>query len=164
MVDVSDVKAVDLAVKLFRKDFGLKTAIVAGEAAARRAKVLAENEVFVVVGPALVGTDDEGVLLNYAAELSIARVPIGFQSNASTGVSELPAAISYAVYEGLGSSDALQGLTAGTAKFLGLESVGAIEVGKDADLVVLSGSPLLLSTEVLAVMIDGEWVYEKESN
>ncbi len=164
MVDASDVKAVDLAVKLFRKDFGLKTAIVASEAAARRAKLLAESDVFVVVGPTLVGTDDEGELINFAAKLSIAQVPIGFQSNASTGVSELPSAISYAVYEGLGSFDALQGLTAGTAKFLGLESIGAIEVGKDADLVVLSGLPLLLSTEVLAVMIDGEWVYEKESH
>ncbi len=164
MVDVSDVKAVDLAVKLFRKDFGLKTVIVANEVASRRAKLLAENDVFVVVGPTLVDTDDEGELINYAAELAVARVPIGFQSNASTGVSEMPSAISYAVYEGLGSSDALKGLTAGTAKFMGLDSVGAIEVGKDADLVVLSGSPLLLSTEVLAVMIDGEWVYEKESH
>ncbi len=164
MVDVSEVKAVELAVKIFRKDFGLKTAIVASEAASRRAKLLAENDVFVVVGPTLVDTDDEGELINYAAELAVARVPIGFQSNASTGVSEMPSAVSYAVYEGLGSTDALQGLTGGTAKFLGLDSVGAIEVGKDADLVVLSGSPLLLSTEVLAVMIDGEWVYEKESN
>ncbi len=164
MVDVSDVKAVDLAIKLFRKDFGLRTVIVASEAASRRAKLLAENDVLVVVGPTLIGTDDDGELINFAAELAVARVPIGFQSNASTGVSEMPAAISYAVYEGLGSSDALQGLTAGTAKFMGLDSVGAIEVGKDADLVVLSGSPLLLSTEVLAVMIDGEWVYEKESN
>lgn len=164
MVDVSEVKAVELAVKLFRKDFDIKTAIVAGEAAARRAELLAENDVFVVVGPTLVGTDEEGELVNYAAELAIGQVPIGFQSRASTGVSELPTAISYAVYEGLGQSDALNGLTSEAATFFGLDSVGGLEVGKDADLVVLSGSPLLLSTEVLAVMIDGEWVYEKESN
>ena len=164
MVDVSEVKAVDLAVKLFRKDFDIRTAIVAGEPAARRSELLSENDVFVVVGPTLVGTDDEGALVNFAAELAIRQVPVGFQSRASTGVSELPTAISYAVYEGLGKSDALNGLTSAAAEFFGLDGVGGLEVGKDADLVVLSGSPLLLSTEVLAVMIDGEWVYEKESN
>ena len=32
----------------------------------------------------------------------------------------------------------------------------------DADLVVLSGPPFELSTRVLAVMIDGQWVYQEE--
>ncbi|MCA9127261.1 MAG: amidohydrolase family protein [Planctomycetales bacterium] len=163
MVDVGDVKAVDLAVKLFRKTFGLKTAIVAGEAAAQRSELLAENEVFTVVGPTLVGSGDDGQLFNYPADLAISGVSIGFQSNASTGVSELPSVVSYAVFEGLGTSDALRGLTSGPARYFGLNEIGAIQVGYDADLVVLSGSPLLLSTEVLAVMIDGDWVYEKAS-
>ena len=97
------------------------------------------------------------------AELSLAQVPIGFQSNAGTGVRELPTAISYAVFEGLGADDALRGLTSGPTDFFGLKSIGQIEIGKDADLVVLSGPPLELSSEVLAVMIDGQWVYKKES-
>jgi imidazolonepropionase-like amidohydrolase len=42
-----------------------------------------------------------------------------------------------------------------------LDSIGSIAVGKDADAVVLSGDPLDLATEVLAVVIDGVLVYEK---
>lgn len=164
LVNVSSVKEVELAVEVFRKQFGLKTGIVAGQAAAERAKLLAENDVFVIVGPTLVSTNGEGRLLNHAAELAVRRVTFGFQSNASTGVSQLPSAISYAVYEGLGSSDALKSLTSTPASFFGLDSIGEITVGGAADLVVLSGHPMLLSTEVLAVMIDGKWVYEKESN
>lgn len=164
LVNVSDVKQVELAVEIFRKQFGLKTGVVAGQAAAQRARLLADNQVFVIVGPTLVSTDENGSLVNFAAELAVGRVAFGFQSNASTGVSQLPAAISYAVYEGLGSSDALKGLTSTPASLFNLDGIGEITVGGAADLVVLSGPPMLLSTEVLAVMIDGKWVYEKESN
>ena len=41
-------------------------------------------------------------------------------------------------------------------------SFGKLAAGKDADLVVLSGDPFEHSTKVLAVMIDGVWVYEHE--
>ena len=71
--------------------------------------------------------------------------------------------VAYAVYKGLGLEDALRGMSLGPAHFLKLTTVGSIELGKDADLVVWSGSPFELSSEVLAVMIDGNWVYEKES-
>jgi len=48
------------------------------------------------------------------------------------------------------------------AQFLGLDSLGTLAIGKDADLVVLSGMPFELSTRVLAVMIDGQWVYRED--
>lgn len=161
MVDVADVKALELAVEIFREQFDLKTAIVASEAAARSTELLKKYGVFVVAGPALVETDDEGAFVNYPAEIAVAGIPFGFQSRASTGVQLLPDAVSYSVYRGLGSGDALNALTNQTAEFFGLSSIGEIEIGFDADLVVLSGPPLRMSSEVLAVMIDGEWVYEK---
>ncbi len=161
LVEVSEVKAVELAVKLFREEFKLKTALVAGSVAAKNATLLAKQDVLAVVGPELVA-EEEGELVNFAAELALAQVPIAFQSKAATGVKELPQAISYAIYEGLGADDALAGLTSVPSHVLGLDAVGSIEAGKDADLVVLSGPPLELSSEVLAVMIDGRWVYEKE--
>src|SRR5207245_1213827 len=67
-----------------------------------------------------------------------------------------------ALRRGLGADDALLSLTTGAAKLVGLENVGSLAVGKDADLVVLSGPPFELSTRVLAVMIDGEWVYQSD--
>ena len=69
----------------------------------------------------------------------------------------------YAVHRGLGPADALAGLTSVPAKLLGLDNqIGTLAVGKEADLVVLSGLPFAPSTRVLAVMIDGQWVYQEE--
>ena len=66
------------------------------------------------------------------------------------------------MHAGLGRSDALHALTIAPLKFLGIDSLGALQAGNDADLVVLSGPPLELSSEVIAVMIDGKWVYQRE--
>ena len=56
-------------------------------------------------------------------------------------------------------------MTAAPARFLSIDKqVGTLTVGKDADLVVLSGPPFELSTRVLAVMIDGDWVYQAEDD
>ncbi len=90
-------------------------------------------------------------------------MPVAFQSQATSGARNLPLAVGYAVCRGLGSDDALRGLTSSPAQMLGLDDVGTLAAGKDADLVVLSGMPFELSTRVLAVMIDGQWVYREES-
>lgn len=87
-----------------------------------------------------------------------------FASRASTGVKELPQAIAFSVFQGLGAMDALEGLTQTPAEFFGLTQVGSLKPGMDADLVVLSGDPFDLGTQVLAVMIDGQWVYQKDAN
>jgi imidazolonepropionase-like amidohydrolase len=162
LVELTDVRAVEVAIKLFREEFDIRTAIVADAAAAEKADLLAKHHVLVIVGPTLTG-DDKGDKVNFPAELSVAGVPFAFQSNSGTGVSMLPDAVAYAVFQGLGRSAAMKGLSYGPAEFLKLDSVGSIEIGRDADLVVLSGPPLEISSEVLAVMIDGTWVFEKES-
>ena len=162
MVEATESKSIELIVKLFRTEFDLLTAIVSGRAAAAQSELLARNGIMVVTGPLLVG-EEEGQIVNYPAEIAAAGVPIAFQSQTTTGTSKLPEVVAYAVYRGLGLDDALRGMSQGPASFLKLTSVGAIELGKDADLVVLSGPPFELSSEVLAVMIDGNWVYEKET-
>jgi imidazolonepropionase-like amidohydrolase len=42
-----------------------------------------------------------------------------------------------------------------------LPQIGRVAAGYDADLVVLSGPPFDPSSQVLAVMIDGQWVYRR---
>jgi imidazolonepropionase-like amidohydrolase len=162
MVEANESKAIELTIKLFRTEFDLTTAIVSGKAAAESAELLAKNGVLVVTGPMLIGEED-GQVINFPAEIAAAGAPIAFQSQTTTGTSKLPDVVAYAVYKGLGLDDALRGMSLGPANFLKLTTVGSIELGKDADLVVLSGPPFELSSEVLAVMIDGNWVYEKES-
>jgi imidazolonepropionase-like amidohydrolase len=104
-------------------------------------------------------------LVNLPQLLSNRQIPFAFRSQATTGVKSLPLAVSYSVRKGLAANDALTGLSFGAARLLSLEQqLGSIAVGKDADLVVLSGPPFELSSRVLAVMIDGQWVYEKEQD
>lgn len=76
---------------------------------------------------------------------------------------QLSEALSYSVFRGLAKSKGLAALTTTASATLKLPAIGAIEEGRDADLVVLSGSPLDIATEVLAVIIDGKIVYLKES-
>jgi len=91
------------------------------------------------------------------------NIPFGFQSKGTTGVGQLPTAIQYSISKGLGVHDGLQGLTASPARLLSKEmTFGSLARGKDADLVVLSGPPFENATEILAVMIDGEWVYDQK--
>jgi imidazolonepropionase-like amidohydrolase len=162
MVEANDSKAIALAIKLFRTEFDLTTAIVSNKAAAEEAELLSKNGVLVVTGPVLIGEED-GQVVNFPSEIAASGIPIAFQSQTTTGTSKLPDVVAYAVYQGLGFDDALRGMSQWPASFLKLSTVGSIELGKDADLVVLSGPPFELSSEVLAVMIDGKWVYEKES-
>jgi imidazolonepropionase-like amidohydrolase len=148
-----------LAVTVCRDEFNLRTVLIGADDAYRLAGLLADKHVSVATGPELVRTVGREEV-NLPLALAVRGVPLGFQSQATSGARHLPLAVSNAVRHGLGADDALRGLTAGPAKFLGLEgAVGALAVGTDADLVVLSGAPFELSTRVLAVMIDGEWVY-----
>jgi imidazolonepropionase-like amidohydrolase len=161
LVEAKREDAIRLAVTICRDEFKLRTILVGADDAHRVVDLLAPKQVSVITGPELVRTVERAEV-NLPLALSVRGVPVGFQSQATTGSRHLPLAVSYAVRHGLGADDALQSLTAGAAKLLGLENVGTLAVGKDADLVVLSGPPFELSTRVLAVMIDGEWVYQSD--
>ena len=53
--------------------------------------------------------------------------------------------------------DALQAITIHPAEHIGVsDRVGSIEVGKDADLVIIDGSPFEVSSTVRQVYIAGE--------
>jgi imidazolonepropionase-like amidohydrolase len=65
---------------------------------------------------------------------------------------------------GLSEDLALRALTLWPAEMLHLDrQIGSIEVGKDADLVLLSGRPFSVYTQVLQTYIDGIKVYDRAS-
>lgn len=65
------------------------------------------------------------------------------------------------VRAGMSREKALYGLTMANAKMLELDNrVGSLEVGKDADLLVLSGDPLSVYTKVEQTWIEGRKVYD----
>lgn len=72
----------------------------------------------------------------------------------------LPLCAGLAVKAGMDEFDALKAITINPAKHLGVEDrVGSLEVGKDGDVVVMSGSPLRVESLVKWVVIDGVVVY-----
>lgn len=164
LVEARRADAIKIAVQVLRDEFKVRTVLMGAEDAYRLVDLLAEKQVAVAVGPELVRTVDHETV-NMAQLLANRGVPFGFQSKATTGVKTLPLAVQYAVRRGLGADDALAGLTGGAARLLSLDGqVGTLAVGKDADLVVLSGPPFELSSRVLAVMIDGQWVHQEEDD
>lgn len=162
LVEATTKKTIEAAVKLFREEFKLNMILVGGDDLYRVPDLLASNDVSVSLGPTLI-REVENKTYNLPQILANHGVSFGFQSKATTGVRQLPLAVQYSVHKGLGKSDALEGFTSAPSKLLAIsDQVGSLSVGMDADLVVLSGPPFEISSEVLAVMIDGEWVYEKE--
>lgn len=75
----------------------------------------------------------------------------------------LPLTAALAMKEGLSFEDTLKAVTINPAEIAGIDDrVGSIEKGKDADLVVLTGSPFEVATRTLFTMIDGKVVYQAE--
>jgi imidazolonepropionase-like amidohydrolase len=67
-----------------------------------------------------------------------------------------------AVRGGMSEAAALQALTSTPARLMHLDHrLGSLEVGKDADFVILSGPPFSAYTQVLATFIDGKNVFDR---
>jgi len=66
-----------------------------------------------------------------------------------------------AVKAGMDEFAALKAITINPAKHIGIEErVGTLEVGKDADIVVANGNPMISDTRVLYTIIDGKIRYQ----
>lgn len=75
----------------------------------------------------------------------------------------LPLCAALAAKEGMDAYDALRAITLDAAKISGVaDRLGSIAVGKDADLVLWSGSPLDLRSDVICVLINGTVAWKKE--
>ncbi|HEX9165727.1 MAG TPA: amidohydrolase family protein, partial [Gemmatimonadales bacterium] len=63
---------------------------------------------------------------------------------------------------GMSEADVLKAVTLVPAEILGVANrLGSLEVGKDADVILLDGPPLSVKTWVRKVWVGGELVYEK---
>ena len=162
IVEARKAPAIEQALKLFEKEFEVRTIIAGADDLARFSDLFEGYDAGVCAGPEIMITKDR-VVTNLAQLLANENTPFGFQSKGTTGAGQLPTAIQYSISKGLGVHDGLQGLTASPARLLSNEmTFGSLARGKDADLVVLSGPPFENATEILAVMIDGEWVYDQK--
>jgi len=117
--------------------------------------------------PLILGTYEFSDPLRYTRLpklLETEEVPFALTSNAPRyGPELLRVGAAIAMKQGLSAENALAAITTAPAKIAGVsERVGSLEVGKDADFIVLSGHPLHLSSRILEVFVDGRRVYRAE--
>ena len=130
----------------------------------RIADYIAEKNVPAVCGPSLTSRGKwEMRELGYGTPKVMydAGVKFAIQTDApGSTIRFLPICAALCVKEGLPYDYALKAITIIPAEILGVaDRVGSLEVGKDADLRLLSGEPLEYMTKCQKVIIDGEVVY-----
>jgi imidazolonepropionase-like amidohydrolase len=77
----------------------------------------------------------------------------------------LPMEAAAAVSGGLDERTALEAITITAAEILGIEDrVGSLQVGKDADIIILDGHPLHYNTFVQQTLVNGKVLYEKSKS
>ena len=105
--------------------------------------------------------------INIAKLLANAKIEFGFSSSLDSSLNSMPDTplfpVSQLVKTGLSKERALKALTLAPAKMLGIEkTLGSIEVGKQANLLFLNGTPFDAGTTVQQLLVEGESVYENQ--
>jgi imidazolonepropionase-like amidohydrolase len=165
-------------------EYNLKAILVLGHNCYKAAKQVAASKLPVILDPTLVfwetdprtGEDRKIVLPKIYRE---AGVPLTFEVTGIAGgnlfrAPDLPATLgtnflwyqaATAVKYGTPVPEALEAITSRPAKLLGVDAlVGAIAPGKDADLVILTGDPLKITTWVQTTVVRGQVVYERDKD
>ncbi len=144
-------------------EYGLNVVLVGGDEAWREAEALANADIPVIIDalsnlPA--DFDRLGATLNNAARLHEAGIELGFYNPPGFGTHNLRLLTQLAgnaVAEGLPFQAGLTALTLGPARMIGVDkTLGSLETGKLADIVVWDGDPLEVTSAPVMVFINGE--------
>jgi imidazolonepropionase-like amidohydrolase len=152
-------------------EYGLKLIFQECTEGYKVAGQLAERKIPVVLGPFYyypgnMGQNREGRKVNWnnAGILAGAGVKVALASGGQPGSIDILTAAAFAVRHGMDRDEALKAITITPAEILGVaDRVGSLEKGKDADIVVLSGDPLNVTTRVEKVILNGKTVYQQTS-
>lgn len=163
------------AAKQLIKDYKLNAIFILGQSCYKAASMFAGSDDSVILDPTLVywetnprTREDKKIILPEI--YGNAKVPYVFQISDSSSRRTLGSSYFWyqaatAVKYGLSQEKALAALTLEPAKLIGIDDlVGSIEVGKNADLVILTGEPLDIGTWVEHTIVDGEIVYDRSED
>jgi imidazolonepropionase-like amidohydrolase len=138
----------------------VKMILATGSAAVEVKELLKEKSIPVILRPVLTllrGEDDPyDQNLTMAGQLSAAGVKIAFASYGNEFARRLSQWAGVSVAFGLSHDEALKALTIYPAEMFGVaKELGTLEVGKMANVIVTTGDPLELNTEVKYLFIRG---------
>jgi len=149
------------AVRIFRDEYNLDTIILSGDYSYRVIPELRKYNVPVSLGPDIIHYD-KGKPINIPLLLSQGGVRVAFHTSATSGTQYLLMNAAYAVRNGMDENEAFRAITISPAEFLHVDDrVGSIDMGKDADLVILSGEPFEFTSRVEQVMVNGRIVFNQ---
>jgi imidazolonepropionase-like amidohydrolase len=128
--------------------------------------VLAERHIPVILGPfsdpQAFAPERSATSLNCAGLLTAAGITVAFGTNGGDETQLRMSAI-LAVRNGMSADLALKAITQTAAEISGVgDRVGSLQVGKDADILILDGDPLEMTTSIEKVLINGQVVYRAE--
>lgn len=153
------------AVRLAR-EFGLDVVIEHATEGWKIADFLAREQVPVSLGPFHLGRpkiEMAPMTLKSPGILARAGVRVAIHMDATAATSYLPVFAGLAVREGMDEDEALRAITINAARISGIDDrVGSLEVGKDADVLVLSGHPFDWRTQVERVYVNGVLAHAAE--
>lgn len=145
------------------KEFGVKMTLEHCTEGHLIPEVVARSGFPAAVGPTLTNAskielvnksfETPGVLAQAGVQVSI------ITDNPVIPQSYLPLCAGLAVKAGMDPFAALQAITINPAKHLGIaDRVGSLEVGKDGDVVIVNGDPMVSDSTITAVLVNGEKV------
>ncbi len=158
-VSANEVKQIQAAVQ-WAEDENLRLIIVGGRDSWRVARLLKEKNVAVVYGQVhnLPSRAWEAYDTPFTTpkKLHEAGVKFCLANFDNSNVRNLPYEAATASAYGLPKEEALKSITLRAAEILGVsDRVGSLEVGKDATLIITTGDPLEITTQVERVFIQG---------
>lgn len=161
LVDADRADEIERALEVFA-EIEAPVVVRGGADAWRIARALSEKKVGVVVPPGFVrlrGTAE----VNLPDRLAREGVALAFATGADAGTRDLFLSALHAVRRGMDPDAALRALTVDPARLFKIDDrVGALEPGRDGDLVLWSGDPFAAGSRILAVVAGGD-VLEEEA-
>jgi imidazolonepropionase-like amidohydrolase len=148
--------------KVFREEYNLDVIILGGGDSFRIADELKKHRADVAIGPEILQYE-KGKAFNNADILNRLGLRVAFHTSATSGTQYLPLNAAYAVRHGMNGNRALRAITSYPAQMLNVDDrIGSIDVGKDADLVILSGEPFDFTSRVEQVIVNGQIVFDAD--
>jgi len=163
IISVEKAKDIELAIKFVQEE-KLKAIFRGCAQGYKVAEKIKEAGIPVIIDSLYVGPSEpeDGYDAPYrnVVELAKAGVLISFSSGDDPAQGkDLPYHAAKAVAFGLPHDEALRALTINPAKIFGVDNrLGSIEKGKDADLIIATGDPLEIRTEVKQLIINGRTI------
>lgn len=148
-------------------EFGLEPLLIHCTEGHLIADILGEKGAMAVVGPIICDRGKPELAnasLENAARLYEAGVKLAIcTDHPENPINFLTAGAAYCHKYGLPKDAALRAVTITAAELGGFgDRTGSISAGKDADLILLSGDPFEIQTDVLMTMINGKVYYERD--